>query len=204
MARPSNFPNSRLAILRQYLGVPQQELADFLGISRSLLANLEANRRSVSRAVHERAAPLLALVPDGAQLAVVAAPVPPPALPAAPAPGPLEARRDYCTWRAHNLRYAMRDLNRRAAVGLRWQQALPALLAALPPAAPDAPDDLPAPDASPAARAAWLRCTYPRLLTRQWAATFTPDDAARHHLLRLQAEALETEAAALAALLGVA
>ncbi|GAA4045357.1 hypothetical protein GCM10022409_34250 [Hymenobacter glaciei] len=54
MARPSNFPDSRLAILRRYLGLQQQELAGFLGISRSLLANLEANRRSMSRAVHER------------------------------------------------------------------------------------------------------------------------------------------------------
>ncbi|WP_046245133.1 helix-turn-helix domain-containing protein [Hymenobacter terrenus] len=200
MARPSNFPDSRLAVLRQYLGLPQQELADFLGISRGMLANLEANRRSMSQAVYERAAPLLALVPEGALLVVLAAPVPPPTLPTAPAPGPLEARRDYCVWRAANLRYELRALNGRANVGLRWQQALPALLAAMPPAAPDAPD-LPAPDASLATRAAWVRFTYPRHLVQQWATAFTPDDAARHHLLRLQAEAFETEAAALATLL---
>ncbi len=200
MARPSNFPDSRLAVMRQYLGLPQQELADFLGISRSTLANLEANRRLLSRAVHERAAPLLDLVPEGALHLVLGIPPPPPALPVAPTAGPLEARRDYCVWRARNLRYAMHDLNRQAAVGLRWQQALPALLAALPPAALDAPA-LPAPDATPATRAAWLRCTYPRLLAQQWATAFTPDDAARHHLLRLQAEAFETEATALQALL---
>ena len=133
MARPSNFPDSRLAILRRYLGLQQQELANFLGISRSLLANLEANRRSLSQAVHERAAPLLALLPEG---------------------------------------------------------ALPALLAALAPPAPD-----------PAPPGHWLRDTYPHLLAEQCATAFTPDDAAQHHLLRLQAEAFETEAAALAALL---
>ena len=190
MARPSNFPDSRLAVLRQYLGLPQQQLADFLGISRSLLANLEANRRSMSQAVHERAAPLLALLPEGALLMVLAAPVPPPALPAAPAPGPLEARRDYCVWRAANLRYELRALHGRAAVALRWQQALPALQAALPPAAPD-----------PAPPGEWARLTYPRLLVEQCAEAFTPDDAARCHLLRLRAEALETEAAALLALI---
>ena len=131
MARPSNFPDSRLAILRRYLGLQQQELANFLGISRSLLANLEANRRSLSQAVHERAAPLLALLPEG---------------------------------------------------------ALRAVLAALPPPAPAPPGH-------------WLRDTYPHLPAEQCATAFTPDDAAQHHLLRLQAEAFETEAAALAALL---
>ena len=119
MARPSNFPDSRLAVLRRYLGLQQQELANFLGISRSLLANLEANRRFLSRAVHERAAPLLALLPENARLVVLGAPVPPPALPAAPAPGPLEARRDYCAWRAANLRYELRALDQRAAVAHR-------------------------------------------------------------------------------------
>ena len=190
MARPSNFPDSRLAVMRQYLGLPQQELADFLGISRSMLANLEANRRAMSQAVHARAAPLLALVPKGALLLVLGIPEPPPALPVAPASGPLEARRDYCLWRAANLRYELRPLHQRAAVGRRWQTALPVLLAALSPAAPD-----------PAPPGDWSRFTYPRELAQLWATAFTADDAARYHLLRLQAEALETEAAALAALL---
>ncbi|MGY3088721.1 transcriptional regulator with XRE-family HTH domain [Hymenobacter sp. UYAg731] len=190
MARPSNFPDSRLAILRRYLGLQQEQLALFLGISRSLLANIEANRRAMSRVVHERAAPLLALLPESALLTVLAVPPPPPALPAAPAPGQLEARRDYCQWRAANLRYELRTLNHRAAVALRWQQALPALLAAMPPAAP-----------APAPPGDWARLSYPRLLAQQCATAFTPDDAARHHLLRLQAEALEAEAAALAMLL---
>lgn len=200
MARPSNFPDSRLAVLRQYLGLPQQELAGFLGISRSLLANLEANRRSMSQTVSERAALLLALLPEAARLAVLAAPVPPPALPATPAPGPLEARRDFCVWRAANLRYELRALNTRATTAYRCQQALPTLLAALPPAAPEAPE-MPAPDATPAVLSAWLRFTYPRQLVQRWTTDFTPDDAARHHLLRLQAEGFETEAAALTALL---
>jgi len=190
MARPSNFPDSRLAVLRQYFGIPQQELAGFLGISRSLLANIEANRRSMSLAVYERAAPLLALVPEGARLTVLGIPQPPPTLPVAPTPGPLEARRAYCVWRARNLRYELRTLHQRVTIGLRWQTALPALLAALPAAAPD-----------PAPPGEWNRLTYPRELAQLWATAFTSDDAAQYHLLRLQAEALETEAAALAVLL---
>jgi transcriptional regulator with XRE-family HTH domain len=194
MARPSNFPDSSLAVLRQYFGIPQQELAGFLGISRSLLANLEANRRTMSRAVAERAAPLLALVLEGARLLVIGLAPPSPALPAAPAPGPLAARHRFCVWKARNLRYELQALHQKAAIGLRWQTALPALLAALPPAVPE-----------PAAPGEWNRLTYPRELAQLWAAAaFGPDEAAQHHLLRLQAEALETEAAALAALLEVA
>ncbi|WP_345056923.1 hypothetical protein [Hymenobacter glaciei] len=125
---------------------------------------------------------------------MLALPTPPPALPAAPAAGPLDARRDYCVWRASNLRYELHALNQRATVAYRWQQALPALLATLPPAVSD--PALPSDAASD-----WARFSYPRLLAQQCADAFTPDDAAQHHLLRLQAEALETEAAALATLL---
>ncbi|MDQ2769789.1 MAG: hypothetical protein M3Y54_04740, partial [Bacteroidota bacterium] len=53
----------------------------------------------------------------------------------------------------------------------------------------------------PAPPGEWSRLTFPRLLVQRWAMAFTPDDAARHHLLRLQAEGFETEAAALTALL---
>jgi DNA-binding XRE family transcriptional regulator len=67
---------------------------------------------------------------------------------------------------------------RRALRKLDAQATLAARWAALPPAAIGA--------ASPPAQATPL----------------TPAEAARYHLLRLQAEALETEAAALAALLG--
>ena len=188
LARPSNHPDSRLAKLRRYLGLQQEHLAMFLGISRSLLANIEANRRPMSRAVYERAAPLLALLPDTPALAELAPPALP--LPAAPAPGPLEARRDFCVWRATNLRYELRALTARATIANRWQQALPTLLATLQPPAPE-----------PAPPGEWSRLTYPRLLVQQYAEAFLPDDASRNHLLRLQAEALETEAAALAALL---
>ena len=108
MARPSNFPNSRLAKLRQHLGLQQEHLALFLGISRSLLANIEANRRPMSRAVYERAAPLLALLPDAPAPELA---LPTLLLPAVPAPGPLAARRDFCVWRATNLRYELRALH---------------------------------------------------------------------------------------------
>ena len=74
-------------------------------------------------------------------------------------------------------------------MGRHWQTALAVLLAAL------------SPESAPPGE--WLRRTYPRELAQLWATAFGPDDAARHHLLRLQVEALETEAAALAQLLEI-
>ncbi len=185
------IPSTTLtADVRRYFGISQADMAGFLGISQGQLANIEAGRRGLSAEALLRLNPLAALLPETPlPIAPLAAPLP---LPTAPTPGPLEARRDYCQWRAHNLRYELRALLPRAEVARRWRAALPALLAALPPAAPD-----------PAPPGDWSRLTYPRELAQAWATAFTPDDAARHHLLRLQAEALETEAAALAVLLGI-
>jgi transcriptional regulator with XRE-family HTH domain len=190
--------NSLEAAVRRYFGISQATLAQFLGISQGQLANVEAGRRTLGTAAMLRLVPLAKLVPEVLPATTGTEPELP--LPVAPAPGPLEARRRFCVWRAVNLRYELLGLTQRAIQGQRWQLALPIVLAALPPAAPEAPDR-PPPDASRATLAAWARFTYPRLLVQQWATAFTPDDAARYHLLRLQAEALETEAAALAVLL---
>lgn len=200
MSRFAVPSDNLVAVVRRYFGISQAEMAGFLGISQGQLANIEAGRRMLSAATRQRLSPLADLLPATGPPAIEPPPEPHPALPAAPAPGPLAARHRFCVWKARNLRFELQALHQKAAVGLRWQVALPALLAALPPAAPDAPD-LPAPDATPATRAAWLRLTYPRQLAQLWATAFTPDDAARYHLLRLQAEALEMEAAALAELL---
>lgn len=189
MGRRSIPSNALTADVRRHFGISQADMAGFLGISQGQLANIEAGRRGLSAAALLRLNPLAALLPN-TPLPDEPLAEPPAALPVVPAAAPLEARRDFCVWKARNLRYELRPLHQRAAVGLRWQTALPALLAVLPPAAPD-----------PAPPGDWSRLTYPRELAHFWATAFTPDDAAHYHLLRLQAEALETEAAALAVLL---
>lgn len=165
-------PSTHLvANVRAYYGLDQQELAAYLGISRVMVGHLEAGRRALSAEVYERLLPLAHQRPDaGAPDELTAAELA--AEMVAPAPGPLEARRDYCTWQAAWLRRELRPLVQRAAYVRRWRLALPALLA-----------DLPA-DADPTTRQ-WL-------LARPTA--LTPAEVARYHLLRRQAEALETEA----------
>lgn len=189
MSRFAVPSKSLVAVVRRYFGISQADMAGFLGISQGQLANIEAGRRGFSVAARLRLDPLAALVsevpPPPAEPLAEALP-----LPVGPAAAPLEARHDYCVWKARNLRYELRALLPRVEVARRWQTALPALLATLPPAAPD-----------PAPPGEWTRLTYPRELAQLWATAFLPDDAARHHLLRLQAEALEMEAAALAHLL---
>ena len=190
MGRRAIPSNALTAAVRRHFGISQEDMAGFLGISQGQLANIEAGRRGLSAAALLRLNPLAALLPESEPPAE--APAEPLPLPVAPAAGPLEARRDYCVWKARNLRYELRRLLAGVEIARRWQTALPALLAALPPAAPE-----------PAPPGEWSRLTYPRELAQFWATAFTPEDAARHHLLRLQAEALETEAAALAVLLGI-
>jgi hypothetical protein len=107
-----------------------------------------------------------------------------PAAPAAhlapPAAAPLAARRDYCQHHAARLRRELAALTQTLDYAHRWQAALPALLAV-------APDER--------ARAWLLR------RQEQAAADLGADTAARYHLLRLRAEALEAEAAGLTELL---
>ena len=185
MARLSKFSSSPLALVRRYFGLDQQQLATYLGIGAAMVGHLEAGRRAVSSAVLLRLAPLAARLPPDA-----AVPFDQTTLPAGmapPDPTPLLARLDYCRHHARRLRRQLRHLARPAAHAHRWQQALPRLLAAPPD--PQEPE-----------RAAHVRAW---LLRRQEQAAAALDGtaSARHHLLRLQAEALETEAAALAALL---
>jgi transcriptional regulator with XRE-family HTH domain len=174
-----SIPSSTLvAAVRRHFGLEQQELAAYLGVSRVLLANIEAGRRALTSQLLLRLAPLAALVPDAPAANESTLP---PTGPAAPAP--LLARLDYCLQHARLLRRELRGLAQQLARARRWQQVLPGLLAAAP-----------VPDEGPARQ--WLLARH---------ATTAPgldaDDTARYHLLRLRAEALETEAAALAALL---
>ena len=175
-----------LAAVRHYFALQQQQLAAYLGVSPELVKHIEAGRRAMSSALLLGLNPLAQVVPDHPTPdAREFNDVPP----AAPEPSLLEARLDECRHKAGQLRRKMRPLARRTRFAKRWQQVLPGLLAATP-AQAEAPD-------TPAARGRrWL-------LARQADAAADLDavSAAEWHLLRVRADALEAEAAALAALL---
>lgn len=197
MARADS--SSALADVRRHFGLSQQELAGWLGVSEAQAGHLETGRRALAGDAAEALAPLVAHLPlPGAALAtgtlrLASAVGPPPLALAPPDAAPLAARLDYCQHHAHRLRRQLRPLEAQAAVCARWAAALPTLRAALPPSPAAAPDPA-------TAWPAWL--TWHRhLWLDQRPLALPPDLSARYHLLRLQAEALEAEAAALAALL---
>lgn len=174
--------DSATAAIRQHFGLNQQEVAQWLGLSEATVGHLETGRRALSPAAAEALAPLVAQLPAPA-LAL-----------APPEAAPLAARLDYCQHHARRLRRELRPLEEKAAVAARWAVALPALRAALP------PDPGPAHEPADAAAPEWQVWFRHRWLARRPVA-LPPPLSARYHLLRLQAEALEAEAAALAALL---
>ncbi len=191
--------DSATAAIRQHFGLNQQEVAQWLGLSEATVGHLETGRRALSPAAAEALAPLVAQLPaPGAGAAAGALRLASAAAPALalapPEAAPLAARLDYCQHHARRLRRELRPLEEKAAVAARWAVALPALRAALP------PDPGPAHEPADAAAPEWQVWFRHRWLARRPVA-LPPPLSARYHLLRLQAEALEAEAAALAALL---
>ena len=183
MARRFISPDTPIGAVRRYFGLNQQELAWFLDVGKAIIGHIEAGRRDLSLALRQRLLPLSRHVPP------TLPPLDEELLPAAtPAPeaAPLAARRAECLAKAAQLRLLLLPLAARAWHASRWQQALPAVLAELP--APTTLED-----------------EHALVDLRYWlqrkAQHFRPSHAARYHLLRLQAEALEAEAVALAALL---
>ncbi|GAA3926820.1 helix-turn-helix transcriptional regulator [Hymenobacter algoricola] len=190
MPRKSIPSTTLVAQVRKHFGLEQQELAAYLGISRPYVADLEAGRRALTSRVLLRLNPLAALLPADAPArpAAPAPEVPPPGLPDADL---LLARLDTCRHQAAQLRRELKKLAAAQAGARRWLAVLPGLLAA-----PDLPAALTTPAEAARARQ-WL-------LTRQARAHIDlhdAADAARYHLLRLRAAALEAEAAGLRALL---
>ena len=194
MPRAYSPTDPLLTRLRRYFGLSQEELARYLGVSGPFLSRLETGQRAISPDVVEPLDALLRLLPATAPPAD--APLGPVDL-AAPDPAPLEARLDYCRHHAARLRRALRPLVAEAAYAARWRAALPALRATLP---PDPGGEEPPAPAGPGRWAAFLVWYRWRWLAERPTA-LAPADSARYHLLRLQAEALETEAAALVRLL---
>ena len=189
----SSFADSLLTRVRRYFGISQDELARYLGISASQLSRLEGGQRAFSAEVVGLVEALeQQLPPAGAPLLAPGA-----ADLGTPAPAPLEARLDYCQHHARRLRRELRPLEAQAAYAARWRVALPALRATLP---PDPGGEEPPVHTGPGRWAAFLVWYRWRWL-EQRPTTLSPAESARYHLLRLQAEALKTEATALQRLL---
>ena len=183
MGRKSIPSTTDVARVRHYFGLDQRTLGQYLGVGAAMVGHLEAGRRLLSGPVLLRLGQLAAQVP-----ASTAQPEPkpeaagaPPA--AAPAPGLLAARLDWCQWQLGLLRPRLARLREQARYARRWQQALPALHAAE--AAPPLPGRAPLP---------------PGWLARQ-AAEPTAEAAAEWHLLRARQAGLQAEADALHTLL---
>ena len=194
MGRPAGFSDTVGARVRRYFGITQAELARYLGISEGFAGHLESGRRGLPVELGQMLDHLAAPIP--AAPAALTTPLTPADL-APPDPAPLEARLDYCRHHAARLRRALRPLEAQAAYAARWRAALPVLRAALP---PDPGGEEPPAHAGPGRWAAFLVWYRWRWL-EQRPTQLPPADSARYHLLRLQAEALETEAAALEVLL---
>lgn len=190
MTRPANHSSSSLAVVRRYFGLEQQELAQYLGVSRGLVAHIEAGRREPSATVLMRLMPLAEQVPPPlpapAEAPATYLPPPEPAPDAAPEAGPLQARIAECRYQAGKLRQELGKLYEELRGARRWQQALPALLAAEPfRATPEEVARLPL-------VRGWLRRRG-----EEAAVALNGRRATRYHLLTARAEALEAEAAAL-------
>ncbi|SDY66140.1 helix-turn-helix domain-containing protein [Hymenobacter psychrophilus] len=193
MPRRAIFSATLPAQVRRYFGLPQWELAAFLGVSAELVKHIEAGRRTLTGPVLLRLNELarwLPATPEAPGPGRPVAPDPPAAASSADpeAAAPLLARLDVCQHRARQLR---RLLARQEADWLqarRWEQVLPALLATAPPATNVS---------------AWANQRRRWLLARQQAVEEALGAAAAvgYQLRRVRAEALEAEVAALRALL---
>ncbi len=192
MPRRRISTDTPIGSVRRYFGLSQEELALFLDSGRAIISHIEAGRRDLTLALRFRLLPLLKHLPAPPLLPPDHEPLP--ATAPAPEAAPLEYRRKYCLHKAQGLRLDLLNLTARAVYASRWQQALPSILADLEAAAALLP---PVPEAED------LDASIRRWLP-SFGRRFKPSHATQYHLLRLQAEAYETEAAALAELLGQA
>ena len=191
MARPITHTASRIGRVARHFGLKMAEVAGLLGVGKAQASQIAASTRGLTREVGQRLAPFLEAVEAASTAEASAAPSGPAASDSFD-PAPLLARRAACLHEAENLRWRCRPLAAQAQVAANWAAARPALLAALPPATPAGHG----PDTPEAVR---LRYVHARLALAPDA--LPPAEVAAWHLLRLRAEALEAEAAALAALL---
>ncbi|MBF9220796.1 helix-turn-helix domain-containing protein [Hymenobacter ruricola] len=128
------YSDSIVREVRIYFGFSQADLAEYLGIDRSLLAHVEADRRALPMLATWRLLPLLGLMPQHSPTPV--APLPPdPAETTANTLDELQWRLKTCQHEAKNIDFSLRrQLPQLEAA--RRRRALPGQLAALPPRAP--------------------------------------------------------------------
>lgn len=193
MPRRAASSISLVGRVRTWFGLRQDELALYLGVSPSLVRDLETLRRPITHPVSVALGPLQHQLPPPEVVAATPdpeAPLPP----ATPAPDAddLDFRRRECLHRAERLLREAEALAARARVAARWAAALPRLRAALPPPPPEG-------EAPRTAEAVRLRYVHGWLETVPLA--LEPEQLALWHLRHQRALALEAEAAALAALL---
>ncbi|SHK09131.1 helix-turn-helix domain-containing protein [Hymenobacter psychrotolerans] len=206
MARPltHSLPSDTLeAAVRAHFGLSQEELARYLGVTRGLVAHLEAGRRPPTAAVSRRLGYLAALLPPptghgpAAPRFGVPEPLPPLALPAlpdlggAPDAAPLRRRLLQVRAQAARLRLALHQAGKGSALQQRREWGLALLRAALPPA-----------EATAAAEQAHLGRWLAVLAADIGGSAATPARRAAQALALLRVAALEAEAAALTPLLG--
>ena len=182
------LPSTSLeSAVRGALGLTQEQLARYLGVTRGQVAHAEAGRRVLRGEASRRLFLLADLLPPPLGNGP---PEPAPEAPAAPGPldpHPLRRRQRRCAWQAANRRLELEQLAGRARHAHRWQQVLPQLRAALPTDPTDAEG----------------------LRTRRWLDARAAEaqeeldaaSATAHVLLHLRIEHLEAEAAQLARLL---
>lgn len=127
--------DSTLRAVRAHFGLRQADLAQYLGVDRSLLTHIEADRRPLPLLATWRLLPLLSVMPPPHGSAP-AEPLPPdPAEATATTLDALQWRLKICRYEANKLAFVLeRQLPRLQAA--RYRRALPARLAVLPPRAP--------------------------------------------------------------------
>jgi transcriptional regulator with XRE-family HTH domain len=174
MSISSSLPSAGPGLLRAVrdcLGLTQQQLAEYLGVRRVRVAEAEAGTRPLP----------LAALPRLAALATCLAPASEAPVAEAADAAALRRRQRAATAEAGRLRQQLTQAEARAAQASARLALLPTLAAAPPVAAP-------------AVGPAWLR-----VLALEAETTLAEAGPTARLLLRLRAEALEQEAAALAA-----
>ncbi len=201
LARAPQRPRSLLAQIRAWFGCSQRELADYLGLLLTTYYNLEIGRRALAAGPTLRLLPLLRLLPPPPPPGPGPHGPPPAPRPPPPPPGaggtaglppadraPLARRLAICRHTAARLRREAATYARQAQHAARRAAALPALRAAADAAGPDSAAD----PAAAAAAHAWLAALPPAL---------PPARLSAWYLAHARADALDAEAATLAALL---
>jgi transcriptional regulator with XRE-family HTH domain len=120
------------ARVRAYFGLTQDELADYLGVTRGAVSHAERRRIAFGPAVWLQLLPLAQHLPPTTELAPPAATT----LPEEELPGqaadPIRRRLQACRREARRLRTTLEAWYQAYQQAQRWQQVLPQLLALLP------------------------------------------------------------------------